>query len=59
MCSVILEPHGCVGSVRDYVAVMFLDNCDNRLGQARWQTEHEKNVCADGVLFTALVVPTF
>ena len=34
---------------------MHLDNCDNRLGQARWQTVHEKNVCADGVLFAPAV----
>ena len=25
------------------------NNCDNRLGQARWQSAHEKNVCAAGV----------
>ena len=44
MCSVILEPRESVLSVRDYVAV-------KSLGQARWQNAHEKNVCADGVLF--------
>ena len=31
---------------------MYLDNCDNKLGQARWQNAHEKNVSAVGVLFT-------
>ena len=31
---------------------MYLDNCDNKMGQARCQNAHEKNVCADGVLFT-------
>ena len=28
------------------------DNCDNKLGQARWQNAHEKNVCAVSVLIT-------
>ena len=28
------------------------NNSENRLGQARWQSAHEKNVCAVGVLIT-------
>ena len=51
--NVLLEPRVCVESVSDYVAVN-LNNCDNKLGQARSQNEHEKNVCADGVLFTEM-----
>ena len=52
MCSLSLEPRVCVVSVRDYGGCVYLDNCDNRLWQARWQIAHENNVCADGVLFT-------
>ena len=50
MCSVILEPR----VIREVSAwsQRWLYNCDNKLGQARWQTVHEKNVCAVGVLFT-------
>ena len=40
----------CVKSLRDRDDCNLKDNCDNRLGQARWHNAHEKNVCAVGVL---------
>ena len=52
--NVLLEPRVCVETLSDHVAVT-VNNCDNRLGQARSQNEHEKHVRADGVLFTPSV----
>ena len=56
MCSLSLGSSHAVRVMSAWLCgCMYLDNCENRLGQARWQNQHEGNVCADGVLFTRLV----
>ena len=44
--------HACAWGQCAKSVTRWLYNCDNKLGQARWQTVYETNVCAVGVMFT-------